>query len=836
MKSIKRSIIMAFALMVGTAAMAQNPIITDQFSADPTARVFDGKIYVYPSHDEKNPDVTNKNAWFKMKDYHVFSSENLTDWTDHGVIVDQNNVEWVNNTSYSMWAPDCIKRDGTYYFFFPANGKGGFRGFAVGIATAPTPHGPFTPRTEPIKGLMGIDPCILQDDDGKMYIYWGMNGIAGAELNDSMTALVGKSVKLDGDLPAKGLKEGPFVFKRNGIYYLTFPWARDVQEALVYCTSDNPLGPFKYQGVIMEETGCWTNHHSLVEYNGQWYLFYHRNDLSPEFDKNRSVCADSIFFNEDGTIQQVTPTKRGVGISRAEGKVQIDRYSEISAEGAEIAFNNPENTFKGWKTIFTSKQGWVKYNKVDFGKTGSLKTVHLMVKAEKGATLLIKQGGIKGKTIATVKVPALAKMTEFAAKCKMPKGVADITVASATDNNVEVDWVSFSSAKETGIMTPKTPIYRNYFRELGYSQAEIDKKIADAFYEVFESERAAYKAVGDTLGYVSDVKNHDVRTEGQSYGMMVAVQLDKQDIFNRIWRWSKKNMQVKEGPRKGLFDWSISPDGVSRRARGSASDGELYFVTDLLLASRRWGNNGEINYLKEAQTLLNDLFSKDGSNGVTNIINMEHKLINFCPDSRSNEWTDPSYHLPAFYEIWAETANDGREALYRELADNARQYLHKATDPVTGINPDQSQFDGTPTRGSEFHYDSWRVPMNIAMDFCWYNKDAEWQKEYADKFQATMAKGGITTFPDQFALNGGKPAFVMGAGGYRTLRHSIGLVGTTAAASLMTDNQYSKDFVRHLWDMKLEPYEDGYYDVYYDGLLYIFALLHLSGQYQNFGE
>ena len=383
---------------------------------------------------------------------------------------------------------------------------------------------------------------------------------------------------------------------------------------------------------------------------------------------------------------------------------------------------------------------------------------------------------------------------------------------------------------------------RNYFKELGYSKKEIKAKINAAFHEVFESERSAYKNVGDTLGYVSDVKNHDVRTEGQSYGMMVAVQMDKQDIFNRIWRWSKLYMQVKEGPRKGLFDWSVAPDGVSRRARGSASDGELYFVTDLLLASRRWGNDGEINYLKEAQTLLNDLFSKDGSNGVTNIINMEHKLINFCPDTRSNEWTDPSYHLPAFYEIWAETAQDGREDLYRELADNARKFLHTCCDEKSGINPDQCGYDGkvTSTRGffgynmsAEFHYDSWRVPMNIAMDFTWYGKDKEWQKQYADKFQATMASYGIKEFPDQFGLDGKAPNAIMGAGGFQKLRHSIGIVATTAAASLMTDNQYSKDIVRHLWEMKLEPYEDGYYDVYYDGLVYLFALLHLSGEYRS---
>lgn len=393
--------------------------------------------------------------------------------------------------------------------------------------------------------------------------------------------------------------------------------------------------------------------------------------------------------------------------------------------------------------------------------------------------------------------------------------------------------VKVKSYKKGVVQTGK---YRNYLAELGYSQEEIDKKITDTYYEIFESERRAYQNVGDSMGYVSDVKNIDVRTEGQSYGMMVAVQMDKQDIFDRIWRWTKEYMMVKDGPRKGLIDWSINPDGVNRRARGSASDGEFYFVTDLLLASRRWGNDGSINYLKEAQTLLDDLFSKDGSNGVTNIINMEYKLINFCPDTRSNQWTDPSYHLPAFYEIWAETAQDGREEFYRECAENSRQFLHKACNEQTGICPDQCQFDGTPNRGSEFHYDSWRTPMNIAMDYYWYHKDAKWQKEFADKFQRTMASQGIKEFVDQYSLDGGKPAWVMsaGMGKYRAtkLRHSIGLVATTASLSLVTDNEYSRDLVHHLMEMKLEPYEDGYYDVYYDGLVTLFSLLHLSGNYR----
>ena len=390
----------------------------------------------------------------------------------------------------------------------------------------------------------------------------------------------------------------------------------------------------------------------------------------------------------------------------------------------------------------------------------------------------------------------------------------------------------------------ETGEYRNYLAELGIPQADIDKKIADTYSEIFENtKRGAYKEKevdGKMMGCVSDVKNGDVRSEGMSYAMMVAVQLDNRELFDKLWRWANKYMRHND-PKDamyGLFAWQCKTDG-SRISQGSASDGELYFVTDLLLASRRWGNEGEIKYLDEAQTLLNQLFSKNGSGGVTNIINMDHLLINFCPDTESNKHTDPSYHLPAFYEIWAETANDGREDTYRTMAENARAYLHKATNSY-GLNPDQSNFDGTPYgswwggSNKEFHYDSWRVPMNIAMDFTWYHKDAEWQSEYASRIVKTVVGNyGLYEFPDQFALDGGTPNIIMGGGSWKAnLRHSIGFVGTMATTSLMIDGQYSQELVRHMFEMVLEPYSDGYYDVYYDIFLYLFALLHLSGNYR----
>lgn len=397
-------------------------------------------------------------------------------------------------------------------------------------------------------------------------------------------------------------------------------------------------------------------------------------------------------------------------------------------------------------------------------------------------------------------------------------------------------------------VAPESRKYRNYLLELGIPQYEIDAKINTIYNTIFgNKDGGAYHEVevkGQKMAYISDVKNKDVRSEGMSYGMMIAVQMNKPDMFDRLWRWANYYMRHNDitDASYGLFAWQCRTNG-SRMSQGSASDGELYFVTALLLASRRWGQSADAgyNYLEEAQTLLNQLFSKDGTGGVTNIINTTYNLINFCPDTNSNKHTDPSYHLPAFYEIWAETAQDERETIYHTLAANARDFLHKATNAKTGLNPDQCNFDGTLMQSywggsnNEFHYDSWRVPMNIAMDFTWYHKDAEWQSDYASRMVKTVVgEYGLTTFPDQFALDGGKPKYVMGGGSSSPkLRHSIGFVGAMATTSLMIDDEnYSQDLVRHMFDQKLEPYSDGYYDVYYDGLIYLFALLHLSGNYR----
>jgi len=444
-----KPILLFLALMglILNNANAQNPIIRDQFSADPTARVFNGKVYVYPSHDIRAPENFARKDWFCMEDYHVFSSTDLTDWTDLGVIVSQDKVPWVNATSYSMWAPDCIEKNGKYYFYFPANVKtGSGKGFGIGVAVADNPSGPFIPQPEPIKNVNGIDPCVFIDKDGQAYIYYSLNRIFAAKLKDNMLELATEPVVI-GDLPTKGLVEGPYLFERNGIYYMTYPHVQNKTERLEYAISNNPMGPFKVTGVIMDEspTGCWTNHHSFIEYNGQWYLFYHHNDYSPKFDKNRSARVDSLFFNSDGTIIKVIPTLRGVGLTKATKEIQIDRYSQISDKGASIDFLDSLNTFKGWKTVFSANGAWIKYNSVDFGRKKA-KTVAVRVSSKNGGIIQIRLNDAQGPVIAEVRIPEGESWNIINERIlKKQKGIHNLVVVFRSNSPVEVDWIQFKN-------------------------------------------------------------------------------------------------------------------------------------------------------------------------------------------------------------------------------------------------------------------------------------------------------------------------------------------------------------------------------------------------------
>ena len=454
---------MLAALTIVVAATAQNPIIHDQYTADPTARVFNNKVYLFPSHDIPAP-AGQRQDWFCMEDYHVFSSENLTDWTDHGVILSQKNVPWGKPDGYSMWAPDCVYKNGKYCFYYPNAPREG-RGFAIGVAIANRPEGPYMPEKESIKGVGGIDPCVLIDDDGDAYLYWSGMGIRGGRLKENMTELANGSQVMEG-LP-EGFKEGPFVFKRDGRYYLTFPWVRKDKgtETLAYAMSDSPLGPWQFKGIIMTEhdNSCWTNHHSLVEYKGQWYLFYHRNHYSPNMDKRRSACIEKVTFNADGTIQEVKQTLRGVGITAATSKIEIDRFSSIS-DGTTVAFNDTTATFNGWHAILPKKGSWVRYNDVDFS---SITDGYVVVKAKANAntSFTIRDKSEKGKVIAKFDITVEGETGPFRRSMKgqwltltvpvefVPKGITNLCVV-CEGPEVGIDWLQFKN--RTTYMKPAT--------------------------------------------------------------------------------------------------------------------------------------------------------------------------------------------------------------------------------------------------------------------------------------------------------------------------------------------------------------------------------------------
>ena len=447
---------------------AQNPIIRDQFTADPTARVFNNKVYLYPSHDIV-PPAGQRQDWFCMEDYHVFSSENLTDWTDHGVIVTQNKVPWVRPDSYSMWAPDCVERNGKYYFYFPSAPKDG-RGFGIGVAVADRPEGPFICEPEPIKGISGIDPCVLQASDGNAYIFWGAGRCA--KLKPNMKELADdtpkEKVKFGNrefemygvnclkDLPNRQA-EGPFAFEYNGNYYLTYPYVRENTEVLGYAMSKNPMGPYEYKGLIMpeHENGCWTNHHSIINYKGQWYLFYHQNAFSPRDDKRRSVQIDKLFFNPDGTIKEVKKTMRGVGVNKATEKIEIDRYSTASSD-VTTSLIDTVNTFRGYQASLPKKGSWLHYADVDFSP---ITDAYLIVNAKAGGNteFCVREKNAKGKVIARVTMNVISQMGQFRRDQSnqwltqtvnleyVPKGVTDLCVTCEGDAEVSINWVQFKN-------------------------------------------------------------------------------------------------------------------------------------------------------------------------------------------------------------------------------------------------------------------------------------------------------------------------------------------------------------------------------------------------------
>lgn len=318
----------------------RKPLVTHIYTADPSARVFEGRLYIYTSHDldHDNP-IDDTGSQYDMVDYHVFSMADMQSLpVDHGPILHLNDVPWATR---QMWAPDAIFKNDTYDFYFPAKDHEGF--FRIGVATSPSPTGPFTAQPSFIPGSFSIDPCPLIDDDGQAYLYFG--GLWGGQLQHWQTGTYDPTAapEPEGDVPALGPRvaklsadmltfagpvgevsivdeegqplpawdhdrryfEGVWVHKYNGTYYLSY--STGDTHFIVYATGDAPTGPFVYRGRILNPVIGWTTQHSIVEFRGRWYMFYHDASLSGGVDNKRCIKVAELFYNADGGIEPLKP-------------------------------------------------------------------------------------------------------------------------------------------------------------------------------------------------------------------------------------------------------------------------------------------------------------------------------------------------------------------------------------------------------------------------------------------------------------------------------------------------------------------------------------------------
>lgn len=370
--------------------------------------------------------------------------------------------------------------------------------------------------------------------------------------------------------------------------------------------------------------------------------------------------------------------------------------------------------------------------------------------------------------------------------------------------------------------------YRNVFAEYGYAQDEIDKKVEDAFQTMFygSEEERIYHKVGTDMGYIEDTGNHDARTEGMSYGMMMCVQMDKKEEFDRIWKWAKTYMYMDTGENAGYFAWSCQLDG-KKNACGAAPDGEEYFAMALFFASKRWGDGeGIFDYSAQARSILHDCVHKGEIPGTGKPMwDPDNKLIKFIAEC---DFTDPSYHLPHYYELFALWANEEDRPFWKRAAYASREYLKKACHPVTGLCAEYADYDGTPRvtpkeqfggRHDWYYSDAYRTIANIGLDYSWFAAD-DWACENANNVQSFYweTQNGRT---DGVYLIDGTPMA-------EKALHPIAVIATNAQASLAADGGYAEKCVRKFWETPLRKGNRRYYD----NCLYFFALLALSGKYR----
>jgi oligosaccharide reducing-end xylanase len=383
--------------------------------------------------------------------------------------------------------------------------------------------------------------------------------------------------------------------------------------------------------------------------------------------------------------------------------------------------------------------------------------------------------------------------------------------------------------------------YRNLFVESGlHTQTEVDEKVQAAYNQLFHGDASSerlfyYTSAEETEAYILSVDSSDVRSEGMSYGMMIAVQMDSQKEFDALFAFAKAHMQhtSPSDPRYGYFGWRASPQG-QLLDDNSAPDGETYIVTALFFAAYRWGDHSTAwGYSEEADLILSASISKGNSGsskgGVTNMFNTNLKQVVFVPFGDTAGFTDPSYVVPAFYTVWSTAASSNNE-FWAQVANASRAFFPHAADDTTALCPDYSTFSGQPTGGmhTEFRYDAWRCAQNIATDFAWlgapqWGPRAAWPSRFATTLHAFFqGQNQSKPYGNCFTLAGYELA----------AEHKAGLVAMNAVAALAATEKSAWDFVEELFNVAVPV---GKYR-YYDGLLYFLGLLHVAGRFQIWAD
>lgn len=410
------------ACAISLQAPADNPIVQTCYSTDPAPMVSGDRLYVYTGHDENGAD------FFWMQEWRVYSTDDMVNWTDHGSPLAIEDFSWGDDRA---WAPQCIERNGKFYFYVPLHSK--LSGaMAIGVAVGDSPTGPF-------KDALGkpladgnwdfIDPTVMIDDDGQAWLMWGNPTIYYVKLNDDMISFEGdvqvlvpdeagfgpgKEVPMEpGKKYGSSYTEGPWLFKRGGKYYLVYA-AGGIPERIAYSVSDSPEGPWKYMGVVMpqiDESNSFTNHPGLVDYKGKSYFFYHNGQLPGGGGFARSICVEPFEWNADGTIPEILPTKEG-----APAIGYLDPYKRQEAE--TMAFSSgvasEQNAREGVYVSDIHDGDWIKVAHANFMSGGPKLFGASVASGLRGGTLEVHMDAPDGPLVAELKAPATGSWENFA--------------------------------------------------------------------------------------------------------------------------------------------------------------------------------------------------------------------------------------------------------------------------------------------------------------------------------------------------------------------------------------------------------------------------------------